>query len=368
MPLSNEQIEKNEKPDNSDACWKVIIADDDRMVQALTVLSLDKISFEGKPLELLHAYSGAETVELLKEHPDTALILLDVVMENEQAGLDAAKKIRTELNNQFVQIVLRTGQPGHAPQAKVIHEYEINGYLEKGMISNQGLQSSVIMSLRYYRNLMVIRNQHELMEKNLAEKKTLLKEVHHRVKNNLQILASMADLQNELSVKPESSSFLQQFRGRVYAMALVHELLYDHEDFAEILFGKYIEKISLALSKSYDIYSKVKINLKIDSDFFISLDIAIPCGLIINELITNSYQHAFPDSRGGDINIELEKKDKDVCLMIKDSGTGFSDGFNPEQSKRLGLLLVFQLVQQLDGTLDHKSEDGLEWIITFKLD
>ncbi len=111
--------------------WKVIIADDDEEVHAVTRLTLEDFELDGKGLIFFSAYSAQDTIELIHEHPDTALLLLDVVMEGEKAGLEVVKHIREELSNPFVRIILRTGQPGRAPQRKVINEYDINDYKEK---------------------------------------------------------------------------------------------------------------------------------------------------------------------------------------------------------------------------------------------
>ncbi|GAK57815.1 two-component response receiver and regulator protein [Candidatus Vecturithrix granuli] len=136
--------------------WKIVIADDDEEVHAVTRMVLDGFVFEGQGLELLGAYSGAETKRLLKEHPDTALVLLDVVMEEDTTGLEVVKYIREVLQNRFVRIIMRTGQPGQAPERRVTIEYDINDYKEKTELTAQKLFTAVIASLRAYRDLKII--------------------------------------------------------------------------------------------------------------------------------------------------------------------------------------------------------------------
>jgi len=140
-------------PDRTTGRWKVIIADDEKDMHHVTRMALADIEFYGKKLEMISSYSGEETIELLKEHPDTAILLLDVVMETDDAGLMAVKTIREELGNRYVRIVLRTGQPGKAPEKDVILNYDINDYLSKSEITAQKLFTTVISSLRSYTNL-----------------------------------------------------------------------------------------------------------------------------------------------------------------------------------------------------------------------
>jgi signal transduction histidine kinase len=141
------------------AVWKVLIVDDDVLVHRATTLVLEDCTFESKPLMFLHAYSGTEAKSLIQAHPDTALILLDVVMETHDAGLQVVQYIRAELHNHKVRIVLRTGQPGEAPEASVILGYDINDYRLKTELTRQKLITVVISSLRSYGNILTIENQ-----------------------------------------------------------------------------------------------------------------------------------------------------------------------------------------------------------------
>lgn len=138
---------------SSNTSWKIIIADDEKDVHEVTKMALAGIEFFGKTVQLLSSFSARETVDLLRQNPDTAVILLDVVMEEDDAGLKAVKQIREELENRQVRIVLRTGQPGKAPEKDVILNYDINNYLAKSEITAQKLFTTVIASLRAYSNL-----------------------------------------------------------------------------------------------------------------------------------------------------------------------------------------------------------------------
>ena len=133
--------------------WKILLVDDEQEIHSVTQLALDDLIFQGKKLTFLSAYSAEEAKALLKQHPDTAMIFLDVIMETEDAGLNVVRYIREILNNQFVQIILRTGQPGQVPEDLVTLNYDINDYKTKTELTRQKLITKVITSLRSYKTL-----------------------------------------------------------------------------------------------------------------------------------------------------------------------------------------------------------------------
>lgn len=144
--------------------WKIMIADDEEEVHVVTRMVLDNFRFEERGLTLLGAYSGSETIALLQQHPDTAVLLLDVVMEEDTTGLEVARYIREELQNRFVRIVLRTGQPGQAPERQVTMKYDINDYKEKTELTAQKLFTTIIGLLRAYRDLKTIEKSRKGLE------------------------------------------------------------------------------------------------------------------------------------------------------------------------------------------------------------
>lgn len=145
-------------------CWKVLIVDDEEDVHGITRLVLSEYELEGRGLELYSAYSGAEALGILREHPDMALVLLDVVMETERSGLDLVHHIRNELDNHLIRIILRTGQPGQAPEQRVIIEYDINDYKEKTELTAQKLITTITVALRSYRDLCIIEQSRRGLE------------------------------------------------------------------------------------------------------------------------------------------------------------------------------------------------------------
>ncbi len=150
---SPQQEELETVPLDEQQPWKLLIADDDQEIHAITQLVLHGFKFENRPLQFLNAYSGKDALEMLVEHPDTAIILLDVVMETDDAGLQVARTIRNQLHNYKIRIVLRTGQPGQAPESRVIFDYDINDYRAKTELTAERLTTTIVSSLRSYRDL-----------------------------------------------------------------------------------------------------------------------------------------------------------------------------------------------------------------------
>ena len=145
--------------------WKILIVDDEQSIHDVTRLALKGIRFQHREVMLMHAYSGQECIDQLKEHSDIALILLDVVMETEHAGLDAVKYIRNELGNRFVRIILRTGQPGQAPEHHVILNYDINDYKEKTELTEKKLFTTVVSALRSFEDIISLEKNRQGLEK-----------------------------------------------------------------------------------------------------------------------------------------------------------------------------------------------------------
>jgi len=477
--------------------WKVMIADDDTEVHYMTQLVLSDFSFSDKTIQFVSACSGKEAKELMRRHPDIALILLDVIMEEDDSGLEVIRYVREELENHLVRIVLRTGQPGQAPERKVIVDYDINDYKSKTELTSEKLFTTVLTSLRAYQSLtdlkktenyldniinsmpsvlvgidteerithwnfgaerstgitaekakgarlekifpqltgqmekvrqaMMSRNpqkteniktqtdgeirysdimfypligddvegavlrmddvtdrvrleirrkrtESELSRANeqiraaLREKEVLLREIHHRVKNNMQVISGLLDLQSMHITNEETLKILKENKNRIRSMAILHEKLYRSESISEIDFKIYITDLIITLFKSYQI-SAGRIELKMDiEDISVEIDTAIPMGLILNELISNALKYAFPKERKGEIRISLHSTDRDeVELIVGDNGIGISEDLNLDNVSSLGLKLVRGFVEhQLDGKLKLIRGEGTEFIIRFK--
>ncbi len=145
--------------------WKVLIADDEQIIHDVTALALKRFIFQNKPLSFYHAYSGVEAGEMLRQNPDMAVALVDVVMETDDAGLQAARYIREELNNPFVRIIIRTGLPDAAPEESIIRDYDINDYKSKNELTIQKLKTSMYTSLRMYRDLINLEKERTVLRR-----------------------------------------------------------------------------------------------------------------------------------------------------------------------------------------------------------
>lgn len=199
----------------------------------------------------------------------------------------------------------------------------------------------------------------------LQEKEVLLREVHHRVKNNMQIISSLLNLQIKFEDLDEIVGILKESQGRVKSMAMVHEKLYQSDNFTNINFKEYITKLVTDIFYSYGITtSAIELVFDID-DINLNIDTAIPLGLIINELVTNSVKYAFPQGEGT-IKIKLKSLPDEMQLTIADNGIGVPEDFDIENIETLGLQLVNSLTDQIDGDMELDRINGTEFKITFK--
>ena len=206
----------------------------------------------------------------------------------------------------------------------------------------------------------------EQVKASLREKEVLLKEVHHRVKNNLQIIYSLLHLQSGYVKDDEARHGFQESQGRVRSMALIHEQLYQSGDLARIDFGEYVRSLSANLLRAYEVDSEVAV-LKIDcGDVRLAIDTAIPCGLIMNELVTNSLKYAFPEATAAQIRISLHSRNgNEITLRVHDNGVGLPEGLDFRNTESLGLQLVSTLTEQIGGTIELDSRAGTDFVITF---
>ncbi len=205
----------------------------------------------------------------------------------------------------------------------------------------------------------------EEIKQSLEEKELLLKEVHHRVKNNLAIISSLLNLQS-YNVKDEKArDSFREIQNRTRSMALIHEKLYKSTDLKRINFGEYISTISTELFRTYADPARVKLKTNVE-DIYLDINTAIPLGLIINEIITNSFKHAFPGAREGEIQIDFHKKDHHYEFQVKDNGVGFPDDLDFKNTDTLGLQLVNSLTKQIDGEISLKKDHGTQFTIKFQ--
>ena len=200
----------------------------------------------------------------------------------------------------------------------------------------------------------------------LTEKEVLLKEIHHRVKNNLQIISSLFDLQAGETADETVREMFRECRNRVHSMAMIHERLYSAEDLARIDIAHYLRTLTNDLVRSYAVSSpQMALRLEVD-EVFLDVERAIPCGLIVNELVSNALKYAFGQGVGGEILVRLAPgSERELMLTVRDNGVGFPPEVDFRDTQSLGLRLVNSLVHQLAGEIDMPAGEGTSFVIRF---
>ena len=205
------------------------------------------------------------------------------------------------------------------------------------------------------------------LQASVAEKEILLQEIHHRVKNNLQMVSGLLNLQARHIDDQKARKIYIESENRVMSMALIHENLYGSKDLGRVSFPEYIQSLSRNISSTY---GKEKGEIKILFDIekaHLVMDTAIPAGLVVNELVTNAFQHAFPDDSEGEIYIGFSVAEGNVyTLTVKDNGTGMAGTLRLDGYRSLGLSLVKTLVELLNGQIEVNVQDGTSFVITFR--
>ncbi|KMQ51701.1 signal transduction histidine kinase [Chitinispirillum alkaliphilum] len=206
----------------------------------------------------------------------------------------------------------------------------------------------------------------ENLKSSLKEKDTLLQEVYHRTKNNMQLISSFLELQAASIENDNVSKIVHDSNVRIRTMALAHEKLYTSKSLSSINLADYIRDLVNLIVAVSNVSKKISIEYDLDQIETL-IDIAIPCGLIIGELVSNSFKHAFSEQKQGNIRITMKRCSKDqICLIVKDNGTGLPKGFDLSKAATLGVQIVFQIVEhQLHGSADFESDGGLKWSVRF---
>jgi PAS domain S-box-containing protein len=208
----------------------------------------------------------------------------------------------------------------------------------------------------------------ESIKASLKEKEVLLKEIHHRVKNNLQVICSLLNLQAGYTSDQPTSEMFRESQQRVRSMALVHETLYRAQDLARIDFAEYVQSLTASLARSYG-RPEISVALKGErSSVFLGVDKAVPCGLIVNELVSNALKHAFPKGRKGEVCVTLQgDSGLQLTLDVSDDGVGFPARLDFRNTTSLGLQLVNTLTEQLQGTIALQNYGGTTFQIQFPI-
>jgi len=263
-------------------------------------------------------------------------------------------------------------------QSKMIGVLYLENHLSDDVFTSKKAQmtdlltSQTAISLENSRLVDDMKKAESQVKKSLSEKEALLKEIHHRVKNNLQIIHNILDLQMPYILDGQAIELFKESKDRVYSMALIHEKLYQSESLAKIDLHEYIQSLTNNLFLSYGVSERViKPKIYVEN-ITLNVDTVIPCALIINELVSNSLKHAFPDNPAnghwtGEIYIDLRHgQENKLILTVGDNGVGMPEDYDIQKSETLGLRLVSVLAGQLKGLIKLNQISGTEFAIIFE--
>ncbi len=263
--------------------------------------------------------------------------------------------------------IIGQGNLGHQVEVKSSNEIGKLGQMLNSMTSNL---SNITVSRDELNQEVIMRKQiEEQLKVSLKEKETLLQEIHHRVKNNMNVISSLLKLHENSATDEQVKDALKESQGRVYAMSTVHETLYNSKNLADINLSDYLSKMTNTLIQTYTVNpGKIKLVTNVDS-IKIHIEKASPLGLIVNELISNALKYAFPDNRSGEIALKARKVGDQLELVVKDNGVGIQEEYDWRNCNTLGLKLVTNLVEnQLGGSIELDVTDGTNFTILFNPD
>ena len=365
---------------------KILIVEDEYIIAENLQKSLDKMGYN----IFSTVSSGKEALKKINdEKPD--LVLMDIVLKGEMNGIETTDRIKSRFKIPVIYISSYVDDK-ILERAKITEPY---GYIIKPFEERE-LYITIKMALYKHKMEDKLSRAHDELEKEvnkrtadlaktneqlirqikereqadmkikaaLKEKEVLLKEIHHRVKNNLQIISSLLDIQVEHIKDNKVREILKESQNRVMSIALIHQKLYQAKDLVKINFEEYVRDLVNSLFCSYMI-DQSAISLQLNIDLFLEdIDTVIPLALIINEVVSNSLKHAFPEGKNGEICIELfAEKNNKFTLVIADNGVGFPADIDFRHTKSLGLQLVMLLVEQLKGNIELDLSCGTKFII-----
>lgn len=324
--------------DGESAPWPVLVVDDDPAVLQVTRMVLGRYTVDGRSLQLDLCPSAAKARQHLADGR-YALAIVDVVMETEHAGLDLVRDLRAEPRHLLTQVVVRTGQPGAFPESRVVQEYRISDFWAKDDLQPARIRAAVAGMIRSYQNAV-------RLESHAVEREALLREVHNRVKNNLQIVASLLSLQADQPSGRECRSGLLASANRVRAMALVHQQLYGHECLSQVDLAEYSEAMVRSLEPLMQGRAQVELRAR---SVAVPLELAVPVVLVLHEAVMNAVQHGQRDGAVVRVAVDLARDGDQLLLRVDDDGPGLPSGFEAQGSDGLGLALVRSLARQVRG-------------------
>lgn len=347
------------EPQATKAPLRVLIAEDDPADVELIVRELRRAGFN---IEWRVVDNEADYVSLLR--PDVDLVLSDYSMPqfDGSRALDLLRErdpdlpfiiVSGTIGEDVAVSVMRQGATDYLLKDRLGRlGPAVQQALDQGRLRREGRRAALALAkseqaLKEERARLV--TAHEALRTSLSEKEALLREVHHRVKNNLQVITSFLRLEARRTSSDEARVVLREMQGRIFAMALLHETLYRSGNFRRVDIAAYLNKLAVQLFRSQNVDpSEVRLVLNL-TPVELELDQAVPCGLIVNELLANSLKHGFPSGLVGEVRLSVGVELDKVRLEVTDTGAGLAADFEPRRTKSLGLQIVADLTRQLRG-------------------
>ena len=343
---------------------KIVMVDDSAADRRLCRILLEEI--HGPQLEFFEPTETSTALCTCQEvAPDCVLLSYKL---SDMSGLEFVQRLRASQPEGDFAVVMLTGWASDQVAVDALRA-GVHDYLVKSHITADGLNLTIQKAMQKVGLIRALRQERDRLSRSLAEKEILLKEVHHRVKNNLQVIASLLRLQGGAFDDPHLAQALRDSQHRVESMAMIHEQLYESNDLREVDLAKNTRQLLANLFDSYGvdpnrISGRAAIPLRKDQPpLVLGVDQAIPAGLILNELISNALKHAFPGGRSGSIVVEGERRGGAISLAVRDDGVGVPADFDVHKS--LGLQIVQILTRQLHGELAVERGDGATFRVTF---
>lgn len=332
--------------------WPVLVVDDDQGVRDVTRLVLGRLEVDGRALVLTLCTSAAEARRRLAVE-SFAVAILDVSMESAQAGLELVREMRADPRHDLTQIVVRTGEPGAYPEARIIEDFHISDYWPKTELSAARMRTSVVGLVRSHETA-------RRLHAGLRERDTLLREMHHRVKNNLQILSSLLSLQAR-GVDEGTRQALQQFAGRIRAMARVHQQLYGHDSLSAIDFASYLSGLAREVAEALGHEAVIRCQ---GDPVWLGVEVAIPAGLILNEVLTNAARHGRSADGVARVDVTLTTLPDRLLVAVRDRGPGLAETTG---EGGLGGRLIAVLARQIRADLTRRVDAGMHVTLAIPL-
>ncbi len=369
--------------------WKILIVDDEEGIHDITRKVLEGASFDRREFRYFSAYSGKQAIQLCKDHPDIALILLDVVMETEYAGLDVVRFIREELQNTAVRIILYTGQPGIAPEQDLITNYDINDYKVKSMLTSQGLSTTVISAIRTYRDIQVIKDQRDTLQKTMEDAQIaqkaryqFLANIGHELRTPLNHIIGFSEILLDSPLTERQQNYIQYIRQAGDDLcAVLNNVL----ELSELTEGRLVLKESLFSLRTIVAGMMAFLGIQaqwknLQTSYVIADDVPdmiLGDSVLLKQVIANVVGNAIKYTQQGEIHLDVtlfQDHPSQLLFAVRDTGIGIrqdkhddifqafalaEDAIHKEFSGvGLGLTISKQIIEKMNGEIWLESKPG----------